>query len=154
MAISQGRRFGLSHAIGAAVVITAGAGLVTFQAVKDRKAAVAVAKAWDIKGATCPSMTAADFTAKRYTALKTFLYDDVTIGRTAGDASCSDVKDSGGKGFGTDKVCQFTSPATLTVTIGKASYYFVPGVGQPATLIIHRGAPRCVMASKFTLQTE
>ncbi|HEX2816474.1 MAG TPA: hypothetical protein VHN39_08770, partial [Phenylobacterium sp.] len=98
--------------------------------------------------------TQAEFTAKRYTALKTFPYDDVTIGRTAGDASCSDVKENGGMGFGTDRVCQFTSPATLTVVSPAGSWFFVPGAGQPSTLIIHKGAPRCVMASKFTLQTE
>ena len=148
------RRFGLAHTIGAAVVITLGVGLVTFQAVKNRTAAVATAKAWDIQGPPCPALTAAEFAAKRYTAKKTFPYDNVTIGRTAGDASCSDVKEGGGKGFGTDKVCQFTSPAALTVTTDQAAYYFVPGVGQPASLIIHHGAPRCVMASKFTLQTE
>jgi hypothetical protein len=149
-----GRRFGIAHAIGAVVVITAGAGLLTFQFVKDRNAHIATARAWDIQGPPCPAMTGAEFAAKRYTALKTFPYDDVTIGRTAGDASCSDVRDKGGKGFGTDKVCQFTSPATLTVVSPAGGWFFVPGAGQPSTLIIHKDVPRCVMASKFTLQTE
>jgi hypothetical protein len=148
------RRFGIAHVIGAVVMITAGIGLVTFQFVKDRNAHIATAKAWDIQGPPCPALTQAEFTAKRYTALKTFPYDDVTIGRTAGDASCSDVKENGGMGFGTDRVCQFTSPATLTVVSPAGSWFFVPGAGQPSTLIIHKGAPRCVMASKFTLQTE
>jgi hypothetical protein len=148
------RRFGIAHAIGGVVVITAGAGLLTFQFVKDRNAHIATARAWNIQGPPCPAMTEAAFTAKRYTALKTFPYDDATIGRTAGDASCSDVKESGGKGFGTDRVCQFTSPATLTVVTPAGRWFFVPGAGQPSTLIIHKGVPRCVMASKFTLQTE
>jgi hypothetical protein len=148
------RRFGVGHIVIAVVVITAAVGLVTFQLVKDRSAAVATAKAWDIKGPPCPSLSQADFQARRYTALKTFDYDGVTIGRTAGDASCSDIKAKGGRGLGTDKVCQFTSPATLTVTSTAGSYFFVPGAGQPATLSIHQGVPRCVMASNFTLQTE
>jgi hypothetical protein len=147
-------RFGIAHAIGAVVVITAGASLLTVQFVKDRNAHIATAKAWDIQGPPCPALAQAEFMAKRYTAMKTFPYDDVTIGRTAGDASCSDVRDKGGKGFGTNKVCQFTSPATLTVISPAGSWFFVPGAGQPSTLIIHKGVPRCVMASKFTLQTE
>lgn len=148
------RRFALGHVISAVVVVTLGIGLVAFQAGKSRDAAIAHAKDWNIQGPPCPSLTAAEFAAKHYTAKKTFPYEEVTLGRLAGDASCSDVKDDGGKGFGTDKVCQFTAPATLTVTTDKASYYFVPGVGQPSTIIIHRGVARCVMASKFTMQTE
>jgi hypothetical protein len=148
------RRFGMAHVIGAVVVITAGAALVTFQFVRDRAANVATAKAWNIQGPSCPALSQADFTAKRYTALKTFDYDGIAIGRAAGDASCSDVKDSGGKGFLNDKVCQFTSPATLTVTSKAGSFFFVPGVGQPASLVIHHDRPRCVMASNFTLKTE
>jgi hypothetical protein len=148
------RRYGLAHVIGAAVVLTAGIGLVTFQFMRDRDSHIATAKAWDIQGPPCPALTAAEFGAKRYTALKTFDYDGTAIGRTAGDASCSDVRDAGGKGLGTDKVCQFTSPATLTVTSKAGSWFFVPGAGQPASLIIHRDMPRCVMASNFTLKTE
>ncbi len=114
----------------------------------------ATAKAWNIQGAACPALSQAEFTANRYTALKTFDYDGIAIGRAAGDASCSDVKDSGGKGFLNDKVCQFTSPATLTVISKAGSFFFVPGVGQPASLVIHHDTPRCVMASNFTLKTE
>ncbi|MDB5462844.1 MAG: hypothetical protein JWP23_1233 [Phenylobacterium sp.] len=151
---SAARRFGIAHVIGAVVVITTGIGLVTFEAVRNRNANIATAKAWDIQGPPCPALTEAEFRAKRYTALKTFDYDSIAIGRTAGDANCSDIKEAGGKGLGTDKVCQFTSPATLTVVSKAGSYFFVPGAGQPASLIIHRDVPRCVMASNFTLQSE
>ena len=148
------RRFGMVHVVSAVVVLTAGAALITFQLVKDRQSSVAIAKAWEVKGAPCPAFTQADFQAKRETAPKTFDYDGTTIGRYAGDANCQDVKSGGGKGFSTDKVCQFTSPATLTVTVKGATTYFVPGVGQPASLYIHHDAPSCIMASNFTLQTE
>ncbi|MGZ3375213.1 MAG: hypothetical protein ACXU8S_01315 [Phenylobacterium sp.] len=148
------RRFGMIHVVSAVVVLTAGAGLITFQLVKDRQTSVDTFKAWQVKGPPCPSMTEAEFTAKHLTALKTFDYDGTTIGRTAGDVSCSDVKSGGGKGFATDKVCQFTSPATLTVTIKAAKTFFAPGVGQPASLYIHHDVPSCIMASNFTLQNE
>jgi hypothetical protein len=144
----------MAHVIGAVVVLTAAIGLIAFQFVRSRDANIATAKAWDIKGPPCPMLSQAEFQAKRYTALKTFDYDGTTIGRTAGDASCSDVKSGGGKGFSTDKVCQFTSPATLTVSSKAGSWFFVPGAGQPATIAIHHDTPKCVMASKFTLQTE
>jgi hypothetical protein len=148
------RRFGAAHVVGAVVVITAAIGLVAFNFAHDRGANVGAAKAWDIQGAPCPILSQADFVQQRYAAKKTFDYDGVTIGRLAGDASCSDVKEAGGKGLFNDKVCQFTSPATLTVASKAGAFFFVPGVGQPASLIIHRDVPRCVMASKFTLKTE
>jgi hypothetical protein len=148
------RRFSMTHVISAVVVVTAGAGLIAFQLVKDRESAVDTFKAWQVKGPPCPAMSQADFQAKHYTALKTFDYDGTTIGRTAGDVSCSDVKAGGGKGFSTDKVCQFTSPATLTVVSKAGKFFFVPGVGQPASLYIHHNTPKCIMASNFTLQNE
>lgn len=148
------RRFGMVHVVSAVVVLTAGAGLISFQLVKDRQASVDTFKAWQVKGPPCPTLTEADFNAKHLTAPKTFDYDGTTIGRLAGDVSCSDVKSGGGKGFATDKVCQFTSPATLTVTIKGAKTFFVPGVGHPASLYIHHDVPSCIMASNFTLQTE
>jgi hypothetical protein len=142
------------HVVSAVVVLTAAAGLITFQLLKDRQSNVDTFKAWQVKGPPCPSMSETEFNAKRYMALKTFDYDGTTIGRTAGDASCSDVKSGGGKGFSTDKVCQFTSPATLTVTVKGAKTFFVPGAGQPASLYIHHDVPSCIMASNFTLQSE
>ena len=150
----SGRRIGMVHIVSAVVVLTAAAGLITFQLVKDRQASVDTFKTWQVKGPPCPSMSEADFQAKRETAPKTFDYDGTAIGRYAGDANCQDVKSGGGKGFATDKVCQFTSPATLTVKSKAGMYYFVPGVGQPASLYIHHDVPQCIMASNFTLQTE
>jgi hypothetical protein len=148
------RGFGMVHVVSAVVVITSAVGLITFQLVKDRQANIDTFKTWQVKGPPCPAMSEADFQAKRYTALKTFDYDGTTIGRTAGDANCQDVKSGGGKGFSTDKVCQFTSPATLTVTAKGMKYFFVPGAGQPASLYVHHDVPSCIMASNFTLQTE
>src|SRR4051812_2046819 len=89
------RGFGMVHVVSAVVVITSAVGLITFQLVKDRQANIDTFKAWQVKGPPCPSMSEADFQAKRYTALKTFDYDGTAIGRTAGDANCQDVKSGG-----------------------------------------------------------
>jgi hypothetical protein len=148
------RRFGMAHVIGAVVVLTAGIGMVTFQFVRDRNAHIATAQAWDIQGPPCPQVSAADWTARRLKAPKVFDYDGTRLGRWSGDASCSDVKDKGGRGFRTDKVCQFTNPTVLTVTTPAGATYYEPGVAQPATLSLHRDIPRCVLAAKFTLKTE
>jgi hypothetical protein len=148
------RRFTLAHAIVAAVIITAGIGFLTLQLVKDRSANVARAKAWNIQGPPCPALTQADWAAKHYEAKKAMEYGGAVIGRAAGDADCSEVHENGGKGLGIDLVCQFTSPAALSVSSKAGTFFFTPGIGQPATLIIHHDTPRCVMASKFTLQSE
>lgn len=148
------RRYGMAHVLGAVIVLGVGAVVVTLQLVRERNDAVATARKWDIKGPACPALSEAEFRAGRQLAPKTFDYDGATIGRIAGDVSCSDVKDDGGKGFGTDKVCQFTAPATLTAVTPAGRFFFVPGPGQPATLRIHKDVATCVMASTFTLQSE
>jgi hypothetical protein len=148
------RGFGVAHVIGAVVVITAGFSAVTFQFVRDRSANIATARAWNIQGAPCPAFTQSEFQARRYTAPKIFDYDGIAIGRAVGDAYCSDVKDTGGAGLLSDKVCQFTTPVALTVASKVGTWFYITGVAQPATLIIHRGVPRCVLASKFTLGHE
>jgi len=147
------RRFALVHVIVAVVGLGIATTIVTITYVKDRTAHIATAKAWDIQGPPCPALTAAEWTAKHYRAGKVFDYDGVAIGRAAGNASCSDVHTDGGKGLGVRKVCQFTSPGLLTVTSKAGDFYFNPGVGQLASLIIEKDRPVCVMASHFTLQS-
>jgi hypothetical protein len=148
------RRYGIAHVAGGAIVSTLAVAALTIEYVHDRAAHIATARAWNIQGPPCPALSEAEFLAKRWTASKTFNYGDVTLGRAAGDASCSDVKEDAGKGLFNDRVCQFTSPAALTVVSRSGRYYFLPGVGQPATISIHRDVPKCVMASNFTLQSE
>ena len=148
------RRFGMAHVVGAVVVIGAGVAMVTFQYVRDRNAHIATARAWDIQGPPCPALTQAQWDAKHEKAPKTFDYDGITLGRWSGDASCSDVHDKGGAGFGVDRVCQFTSPLALSVVTPAGTFYFLPDAGRPATVRIHKDVATCVMASKFTPQTE
>ena len=78
----------------------------------------------------------------------------MTIARKAGNASCQDLKRSGGLGLLHDQACQFTGPAALVVTTKKGEFFYIPEVGQPATVYVRDGAPRCVMGGKFTLTSE
>jgi hypothetical protein len=139
----------MAHVIAAVVLIGVAAAFIAVTVANQRKVNVGVAQAFAIDGPPCPSLTEAEFTAKHYKAPKVFDYDGVAIGRLAGNVSCSDVKTEGGKGLGVDKVCQFTGPATITVTLKTGRVFYVPGVGQPASLIIHDDVPRCVMASNY-----
>jgi hypothetical protein len=147
------RGVALVHVIVAVIGLGIATWIVTVTYVKDRTAHIATAKAWDIQGPPCPALTAAEWTAGHYRAEKVFDYDGVAIGRHAGNASCSDVHTDGGAGLGVKKVCQFTSPAVLTVISKKGAFYFVPGIGQLASLIIEKDAPTCVMASHYTLRS-
>ena len=147
-------RFGIPHVIGAVIVLTLAMGFLAYNFVRDRNAHIATAQAWDIKGPPCPQVSAANWAARRLKAPKVFDYDGTQLARWSGDASCSDVKDKGGTGFGTDKVCQFTNPTVLAVTTPAGTTYYEPGVAQPATLSLHRDIPRCVLASKFTRASE
>lgn len=149
-----GRRFGMGYVIAAVLVLTLGVGLVTWNAVRGRKADVATAQAWDIKGPPCTPLTLEQWNARRLKVRQVTNYDGRMIGRWSGDVSCSDVKDKGGEGFATDRICQFTNPTTLAVTTPAGAFYFDTGTGQPATLAIHKDQPKCVLASKFTRATE
>jgi hypothetical protein len=148
------RRYGMAHVIGAVMVVTLGTGLVTWNVIRGRNVDIATARAWDIKGPPCPQLSADQWAAGHFKAPKTFDYDGTTLGRWSGDASCSDVHDKGGAGFSIDKVCQFTNPTVLTVTSAAGTVYFNPGVGQPATVAVHKDQPKCVLGSKFTRATE
>lgn len=148
------RRYGMGHVVAAVVVLTVGVGLVTWNAVRGRKADVATAQAWDIKGPPCPQLSQADWTAKGLKIRQSFDYDGTTLGRWSGDADCQDVKDKGGKGLRTDKICQFTNPTVLTVSSPAGTFYFNTGVGQPATVAVHKDVPKCVLGGKFTRETE
>ena len=149
------RRFGVPHLIGGVLIVLVGTGYFAWDAWRGRNVDIATARNWDIEGPPCPTLTAADWTARREQAPKIIDYDGVRLGRWAGDVSCSDVHARGGTAaFTIDKVCEFTNPMTLSVASKAGTFYFLPGVGQPASLVIHKDVPRCVMASKFTRATE
>jgi hypothetical protein len=116
---------------------------------RNRDQQMAEARALAIDGPPCAALTEAAFGAARLTAPRTFVYDQLHFGRAAGHVSCSQVGENGGTAFGAVTVCQFTSPAALTVRTPKGAWFFSPGVGHPATVFVDKDVPRCVLASKF-----
>lgn len=118
---------------------------------KNREQKLAEAKAWTATGPACPMLTAEDFAAGRLIAPRTFEYDGVVFGRTAGHADCNEIGAKGGTALGATIVCQFTGPAALTVQTRKGKFHFNPGIGKAVTVMVDKGEPRCVVGGKFTL---
>ena len=158
MPISQGgrraSRLNPLHVLAAAVVSAAVVGVLAYNFVQTRDKNVATAQAWKIDGPPCPSLTKAEFDAKGYKAPKSFDYDDIKIARKAGNASCQDLKRGGGTGLFHDQACQFTGPAALVVTTKKGEFAYVPEPGQPVTVVVHDGAPKCVLGGNYKLTDE
>lgn len=117
--------------------------------VRNRNSQIAEAQALAVDGPPCASLTTEGFRAARLVAPLVFAYDQLRFGRAAGHVSCSQVGEKGGTAFGAVTVCQFTSPAALTVKTPKGSWFFLPGIGHPATIFVDKDVPRCVLASKF-----
>jgi len=115
---------------------------------------VADAKAWRIDGPPCPTMTKAAFLKPRQKGARRFEFEGVVFFRRYGHVSCAAIRDKGGRGGQLYPVCQFTSPGDLMIRTEAGDWYFQPGPGQAATVSTAGGAPRCVMASTFSLRPE
>ncbi len=112
---------------------------------KHRNQAIAEAARWKIEGAPCPALTEPAFAAG-YTTPQGLTFGEVRFERQYGHVSCSTLRYDGGKALETYPVCQFISPAVLTVVSAKGRFHFAPGPGQSATVFVEHGQPRCVMA--------
>lgn len=119
-----------------------------------RAANIKLAEEWSINGHPCPEVSAAEFADRRLQAPKGTTYDDTIFFREFGHLTCTSVKDHGGTGLGVFTVCQFTSPNVLRVKTPKGEWFFVPGAGQPATVVTPHGVARCVLASNFKIRSE
>ena len=118
---------------------------------KGRTAALALARDWSVEGPPCPGLTQAQFETQGLKARKGLEYAGVTVSRQFGHVSCSQLRYGEGWGLASYVVCQFTSPNVLRVETAKGTWYFAPGMGQPATISTPHDEARCVLASNFTL---
>ncbi|HLI65708.1 MAG TPA: hypothetical protein VKU90_05025 [Caulobacteraceae bacterium] len=148
--VRRGRRRGVSFhlllaVVGAPVLMTAALGVWLLE----RNRAIEEAAAWTFTGPACRALTAAEYQARPSHPMPTFSYENVGFGRAYGHASCNNVVNDGGRGFGTFPECQFTSADLLKITTAKGDFYFSVG-SHPATVAVHRDTPSCVMAGSFT----
>ena len=141
----------LAISAGVLLVLAIPAWLVAQNFLIHRAANVKTARQWAITGTPCPEISAADFAGRHLQAPKGTRYEDTIFFRQFGHLTCTSVNDNGGTGFGVYAVCQFTSPNVLRVKTPKGEWVFVPGPGQPATVMTPHGKARCVLASNFKL---
>jgi hypothetical protein len=141
---------GVALAIGAPVAFVLGKAALERNEVR-RQEAQAFTQDLTVKGAPCPSWTAAQYAAQPLRAKQVFSFDMIDFGRRFGHVECGVAGMHGADKLGERDVCQFTGPAVLEIKTGKGSFYFAPGVGVPATVSVQHGVPSCVMASKYRL---
>lgn len=147
--LTAGERLVIAIAVVVALAVPTLIAVLSLQ--KNRREAVALAEANLVTGPPCPAVSAAAFAARGFKVKNPLNYDGAVMWRSAGHVSCSPIAYDGGRGLDTYPVCQFTSPAALKVTTAKGDFYFVPGIGKPATVATPQGVARCVLASNFTL---
>lgn len=114
---------------------------------------VAEAAAWKIVGAPCATASAQAFSAWPVKPHEGFGYDGVTFAHGYGHASCNEIHNDEGRGFGTHPVCQFTAPAVLHVTTQKGDFYFIAQTG-PATVTVQDKVATCVRAAWFGKRSQ
>ena len=157
--VGKGRRMRLTLgqkiaiAVAASLAVALPAYVVGGAYLKDRDAALVLAREWTLDGPPCPSLTRAQFEAKGLKAPRALDYAGVTVARQFGHVTCSPLRYGDGWGLSHYVVCQFTSPNVLKVTTPKGNWYFEPGMGRPATMSTPHGLASCVLASNFRLNS-
>ena len=153
MARRRGLTRGQKLAIGVGALIFLGfAGwLYGGDYLRQRELAFGRAAEAKVDGPPCPQLTAAEFAARKLKVTKATNYEDVVFGRQFGHMDCRTLRYGAGWGTAIYPVCQFTSPAALTVRTSKGEWFFAPGIGKPATIAVPHGEARCVMDSNFRL---
>jgi hypothetical protein len=101
-----------------------------------------------IVGPPCPQVANARY-RQPLSPINTFDWNGVRFGRRFGEAECSAVAHKNLLGNGYEHLCQFSSPAVLSVVTAKGAFYFEPGLGQEASVFVADGVARCVMASPY-----
>lgn len=142
----------VTFAVAGLIAVALPAWLVGGSYLRQRDAALSLAREADIKGAPCPELTRAQFEARGLKTPKSTTYEGVIFSRQFGHVECRGVRYGGGWSSRVYPVCQFTSPNVLHVKTRKGEWYFFPGMGQAATVGTPNDEAQCVMAANFTMQ--
>jgi hypothetical protein len=143
------------HGVLLAVAVLSTVGIAAFYGYayfRDQQKAGARAQSFDFAGAQCEALGPAEFAARRLKIRNKFFYEEVEFGRAAGHADCAALK-TGALGLTTVPACQFTSPAALSLRDATGERFWAVPVGQPATVFIDKGEPRCVQGANFTMES-
>jgi hypothetical protein len=104
--------------------------------------------AWLVTGPPCPTISAAAWRALAIAAPQRASFRGVAAERAHGDVACEvqDI-DAAGHAAAPYPVCSFSAPLAIHLTTPQGDLYFQPGVGQPATISMAGGHPRCMMVA-------
>jgi len=110
--------------------------------------ATADTHAEEIVGPPCPQVANARF-KQPLSAINVFDWNGIKFGRRFGEAECSAIARKSLLGNGYEHLCQFSSPAVLSVVTAKGAFYFETGLGHEVSVFVADGVARCVMASPY-----
>jgi|GEM_PF-1605510 len=106
-------------------------------------------QASEIGGRACPGVLKGQFKSP-LRPINTFDFNGLAFGHRFGSAECSFTQ---GKrdlfGMGYVNLCQFSSPAVVSVTSDRGTFTRETGVGREAAVFVDHGAPKCVLASPY-----
>jgi hypothetical protein len=126
---------------------------VTIWAILDQdrqiREATVETEASEIVGPACPPVVRGAFRTP-LRPINTFDFNGLTFGHRFGAAECSVTAGKRGLfGAGYINLCQFSSPAVVSVSSDKGTFTWEPGVGQEVTVFVDHGNPRCAMSSPY-----
>ncbi|HEX5379337.1 MAG TPA: hypothetical protein VFW47_12220 [Phenylobacterium sp.] len=104
---------------------------------------------WTIQGPPCESVDAKTYDLRGGARAKKAINFGAVFTRQYGHVECSWMGAKDLMAQNAYVVCQFTGPNVIKVETSKGAFYFVPGVGQPATVQVRKDVPRCVLGAKF-----
>jgi len=115
---------------------------------RDRDKNMVDAQAYAASGAPCPVAARAQLGVDGPGLRHSFEFDDVKLSYAFGETDCAMVADHGGAGLAKFPICHFTSPGSLEVVAGKSDAIFLPGLGKPAAIMVHKGVISCLLTAK------
>jgi len=115
---------------------------------RDRDKNMVDAKEYAASGAPCPVATRAQLASDGPSPRHSFDYEDIKWSYAFGETDCAMVADHGGAGLAKFPICHFTSPGSLEIVAGKSDVIFLPGLGKPAAIMVHKGEISCVLTAK------
>lgn len=114
--------------------------------------AVALQRAWTVKGPPCPEVAQPSSRAvSRHRPPKTFTYGEATFTRSFAAVDCAAVPKDAWWPRESYRVCQFNNPGAITVSTAGGRQVFEPPPGARATVTVRDGRVSCVVGGTFNL---
>ncbi len=110
----------------------------------------AYAQKYGVGGKPCPEVNRAEMAADGPDPTHATDYGGMHIMRAFGDVECNEIVVKGRL-----KICLFSSPGSLSAQIGDKTVLYLPGLGQPASVMVdEKNKLSCVLAVKKPLSSS